>query len=251
MWLLEAATSLRDKLLLGLMYATGLRISEVVRLRWRDIDFDRNSIFVRQGKGRSDRMVVLPESYRTLFRELSAKHDKEDHLFPGQRKGRYMSPRTVQRIMQRTLEIAGINKRATPHSLRHSFATHSFEDGHDIRRIQKLLGHARLETTTIYVKVAQPSDPSAFTSPIDRLPSTDNTRHISNECSANQNSPSCNTESQGTRPAEKVLARFESIFNSRAVRMANALQKSLWRSLPLVPRRSCWGSLPAKSVLAL
>ena len=78
----------------------------------------------------------------------------DDYIFPGDRRGRHLSPRTVQRVMKRTLRIAGIGKKATPHSLRHSFACHLFEDRTDIQTIQKLLGHAKIETTTIYTKVA-------------------------------------------------------------------------------------------------
>ena len=174
--LLQAAVSLRDKLLLGLMYACGLRVSEVVSLRWRDIDMDRNVICVWQGKGRADRMVMLPNSYRGLFSRLIGRNSGDSYLFPSESVGRarsnssrYLSVRTVQRIMKRTVELAGIDKPATPHSLRHSFATHSFEDGCDIRRIQKILGHVNLETTTIYLKTAKPADPSAMPSPLDRL----------------------------------------------------------------------------------
>ena len=167
--ILQAAPSLRDKLILGLMYATGMRVSEVVRVKWKDVDFDRRLINVWQGKGRTDRQVMLPQCYESLLRELGRGFGGDDYLFPGERRGRYLSPRTAQRIMERAVRIAGIKKRATPHSLRHAFATHSFEDGCDIRRIQKLLGHVRLETTTIYVKVAQPSDPARMTSPLDKL----------------------------------------------------------------------------------
>ena len=126
-------------------------------------------INVWQGKGRCDRQVMLPQCYDVLLRELSRECGPEDFLFPGERRGRHLSPRTAQRVMQRAVQIAGIRKQATPHSLRHSFATHSFENGCDIRRIQKLLGHVRLETTTIYVKVARPSDESRMTSPLDQL----------------------------------------------------------------------------------
>ncbi len=136
------------------MFATGVRVSEVVRLRWRDVDFDRRCINVWQGKGQSDRQVMLPKSYEPLLRELSAAFAPGDYLFPGSRPGRYLSPRTVRRAMERAVSIAGIAKRATPHSLRHSFATALLESGTDIRFIQKLLGHAKLETTTIYTKVA-------------------------------------------------------------------------------------------------
>lgn len=152
--LLEAAPSLRDKLLLGLMYATGLRSSEVARLRWRDFDFDRRTLHVWQGKGRTDRQVMLPESFRPLLWRLSRTFSPEDFVFPGDRPGRHVSPRTVARVMKRAVQMAGIGKVATPHSLRHSFAAHLIQGGTDIRFIQQLLGHVRLETTKIYTKVA-------------------------------------------------------------------------------------------------
>lgn len=175
--LLEAATSLRDKLLLGLMYATGMRVGEAVRVKFQDIDLDRNLINTWQGKHSVDRQVVLPNSYRSLFKALSESADSVDvgpFLFPSgldcpRAKCRHLSARTAQRIMKRALSLAGIAKDATPHSLRHSFATHSFEDGCDIRRIQKVLGHANLDTTTIYVRVAKPCDEATIPSPIDRL----------------------------------------------------------------------------------
>jgi integrase/recombinase XerD len=179
--LLQAAPSQRDKLLLGLMYATGMRVSEVVRVRWRDIDFDRRVINVWQGKGRTDRQVTLPVCFELLLTELSEGFAADEFLFPSQKQtpssngrhrakgNRHLSPRTAERIMARAVRIAGIKKNATPHSLRHSFATHSYENGCDIRRIQKLLGHTRLETTTIYVKVAQPIDDLAAPSPLDQL----------------------------------------------------------------------------------
>ena len=167
MRLLEAAVSLRDKLLLGLLYATGVRVSEVVRLRWRDLDFDRLVVNVWQGKGRTDRTVMLPETFHPLLQNLSKEFEASDYVFPGQKKGRHLSPRTAQRIMQRAVHLANIGKRATCHSLRHGFACHLLEDGTDIRFIQKLLGHVKLETTTIYTKVAAPRRPQA--SPLDTL----------------------------------------------------------------------------------
>ena len=131
--------------------------------------------------GRTDRNLMLPTSFESLLLELSKGFAPTDYVFPSEinanfsdqkkqrQNNRHLSPRTAQRVMKRALHIAAIQKPATPHSLRHSFATHSFENGCDIRRIQKLLGHVRLETTTIYVKVARPSGQHAVPSPLDQL----------------------------------------------------------------------------------
>ena len=167
--LLCAAPSARDKLLLGLMYATGMRVSEVVRLRFRDLDFDRRSIRVEQGKGRKDRLVMLPQSFAPLLERLRTLHTATDFLFPAVEDARrHLCPRTAQRAMQRAVRLAGLDKPATCHSLRHSFATHLLENGTDIRFIQNLLGHLRLETTTIYTKLAVLRGERA-TSPLDVL----------------------------------------------------------------------------------
>ena len=167
--LLESTPTLEDKLILGLMYACGMRVSEVARLRYRDVDFDRRTIMIRRGKGLRDRPAILPETFRTLLATLCSHAGPNDFLFRGRtREGRHISHRTIQRAMKRAVKIAGIKKSATPHSLRHSFATHTFEDGCDIRNIQKLLGHVHLETTTIYVRVARPTDPLKIQSPLDR-----------------------------------------------------------------------------------
>jgi len=98
--ILQAAPSLRDKLLLGLMYASGLRVSEVVALKWVDIDFDRKAIRIEQSKGRKDRSVMLPESLAPLLVRLAEMSDLDGFLFPGQKKGRYLSPRSAQRAME-------------------------------------------------------------------------------------------------------------------------------------------------------
>ncbi len=114
--LLQAAPSLRDKLLIGLMYATGMRVSEVCRLKWRDLDFDRRVVNIWEGKGRTDRQVMLPVSFEPLLRELSKTFQPGDYLFPGERTGRHLSPRSAERAMERAVKIAGIGKRCTcPH----------------------------------------------------------------------------------------------------------------------------------------
>jgi len=166
--LIEAARSLRDKLLISLMYATGVRVSEVSRLRWKDVDLDRQSITIWEGKGRKDRIVMLPLSLLPLLRQMSNEFAADDYVFPAEVAGRHLSPRTVQRIVKRATCIAGIAKDVTPHVLRHAFATHLIENGTDIRFIQKLLGHANLETTTIYTRVAALRR-TRITSPLDVL----------------------------------------------------------------------------------
>jgi integrase/recombinase XerD len=152
--LLESAPSLRDKLLLGLMYATGLRVSEVVRLRWEEIDFDRRAVRVTRGKGERDRMVMLPTSFDALLRRRRERAGGSGFVFPSPDDGRHLAPRTAQRIFERARAVARITKTVGCHSLRHSFATHLVEAGTDIRFVQKLLGHARLETTRLYTHVA-------------------------------------------------------------------------------------------------
>lgn len=168
--LLEAAISLRDKLMLGIIYAAGLRVSEGVRLCWEDLDFERNTIDIHQGKGHKDRPVMLPSSFQPVLAKFSELNAHRGYLFPseGSRKGRHLSPRTTQRAMEHAVKLAGITKPATCHSLRHSFATHLLEYGTDIRFIQKLLVHTRLETTTIYAKVAI-NKAGQIESPLDRI----------------------------------------------------------------------------------
>lgn len=165
--LLAAALSIRDKLLIGLMYAAGFRLSEVCRLKWSDFDFNRKLIRVRRGKGAADRLVLLPQKYFDLLKSMSNRSECDQFVFIGIRKGKHISARTVGRAVERARVLAGIKKRLTPHSLRHGFATHLLEQGTGIRAIQKLLGHARLETTTIYTRVAK--EGSQVLSPLDRL----------------------------------------------------------------------------------
>ena len=167
--LLSAAPSLRDKLLLGLMYATGMRVSEVARLRTSDLDFSRRTIRVEQGKGRKDRLVMLPQSFAPLLTQFAQTSALEAHLFPASDDPhRHLTPRTAQRAMERAMELAEIKTPATCHTLRHSFATHLLEAGTDVRFIQRLLGHLRLDTTTLYTKLAVLKGERA-TSPLDLL----------------------------------------------------------------------------------
>ena len=169
MRLLRAAATLRDRLLLSLMYATGMRVSEVCRLRWRDIDQTRHTVNVWQGKGRRDRQVLLPRLLAPALEQLATAAAPDAYVFPGAHPGRHLSTWAAERVMSRAVKVAAIAKPATCHTLRHSCATHMLEHGTDIRFIQKLLGHEKLETTRLYTHVAVGND-AQVQSPIDRLP---------------------------------------------------------------------------------
>ncbi|WP_276664336.1 tyrosine-type recombinase/integrase, partial [Rhodopirellula baltica] len=168
--MMEAARTLRDKLLLTVLYATGLRVAEVARLQWSDFDFDRQQIRVQLGKGKKDRYVMLADDLLPLMRQLWRHTKGVGYLFPseGRRVDRHLSPRTIQRAVKQARILSGIGKAVTPHSFRHSFATHLIESGTDIRFIQKLLGHTNLETTSLYTKVAR-MKATAVASPLDQL----------------------------------------------------------------------------------
>ncbi len=161
--LLAMAKTLKNRVLLSLAYGCGLRAGEVVKLRVGDIDSAQGIIRIVQAKGRKDRNVMLPpealDRLRQWWKERPTRHDAnvpiaERWLFPGYGKGRALSTRQFSRIFHETAEAAGIRKPVTLHSLRHSFATHLLERGTDIRRIQALLGHSKLDSTARYARVA-------------------------------------------------------------------------------------------------
>jgi site-specific recombinase XerD len=167
--LLVAAPSTRDKLLLALLYATGMRVSEGTRVRFRDIDVERGTLRVVEGKGRKDRIVTLPTSLAPVLGPLARLARPTDWLFPSpEDPTRHIAPRTAQRAVARAAALAGLGEGVGCHTLRHSFATHLLEHGVDIRFIQKLLGHLRLETTTLYTRVAVPRA-GLVQSPLDLL----------------------------------------------------------------------------------
>lgn len=161
--LLAMAGATKTKAMLSISYGCGLRAGEVVRLKVGDIDSDQNIIRVVQSKGRKDRHVMLPPDVLDLLRqwwkERPTCHDGdvtplERWLFPGRSPWRPLTTRQFGRLFQQTAEAAGIRKPVTLHTLRHSFATHLLEAGVDIRKIQALLGHDKLETTARYTRVA-------------------------------------------------------------------------------------------------
>jgi integrase/recombinase XerD len=172
--LLEAAPGIKYKAALGVAYGAGLRVSEVAHLKVDDIDSARMLLRVEQGKGGRDRDAMLSpqllELLRLWWREGKRRGVMFPHgwLFPGRSYTDPISSRQLHRAVQEAAEVAGIRKRVSPHTLRHSFATHLLEQDVDIRVIQVLLGHAKLDTTAIYTKVSTRTI-QAVTSPLDRI----------------------------------------------------------------------------------
>lgn len=148
----DALKNLKHKLLVSLAYGAGLRVSEVVRLRVGDVDFDGKVIYVRQGKGQRDRATLLPEKLENSLKIFCGQRDQAAFVFESERGGR-LTTRSAQKVFESALRRAGIIKPATFHSLRHSFATHLLENGVDIRFIQELLGHQNIRTTQRYTRV--------------------------------------------------------------------------------------------------
>ena len=172
--LLNATTCLKHQAALSVAYGAGLRVAEVSALKVSDIDSERMLLRIERGKGGRYRNAMLPEGLLVLLREWwrAGRQQGVMHadgwLFPGQTAMRPISTRQLHRIVVEAAQAAEITKRVGPHTLRHSFATHLLEDGVDIRVIQALLGHAKLDTTAFYTQVATKTM-RAVTSPLDRL----------------------------------------------------------------------------------
>jgi site-specific recombinase XerD len=145
---------LKYRAALSISYGAGLRASEVCNLKIGDIDSNRMLIHVEQGKGQKDRKVMLSPGLLELLRAYWREARPQGWLFPGKPRINPISPRQLNRAFSSAKNMAGIGKPATLHTLRHSFATHLLEANTDVRVIQVLLGHARLNTTAIYAHVA-------------------------------------------------------------------------------------------------
>jgi integrase/recombinase XerD len=161
-------TNKKSKLMISLLYACGLRVSELANLKAKDLFFDEKVGYVKQAKGRKDRMFNIPDF---LFQDLKNQVEKQkisnqEYLFSGS-KGK-LSSRNFQKIVEKATRKAGIQKEVHCHTLRHSFATHLLEQGTDIRKIQELLGHADLSTTQIYTHISS-EELKKIKSPIDSL----------------------------------------------------------------------------------
>ncbi len=153
--LIKVTNNLKHKTILLLIYSGGLRLGELLNLKIGDIDSESMRIHIRQAKGKKDRYIMLSDKSLAMLREYYKKYKPTDYLIEGQ-KGKY-SPTSVQSVFKTALKKSGIKKNVTVHSLRHSFATHLLDKGTDIRYIQELLGHKRLETTQIYTHVSSHS----------------------------------------------------------------------------------------------
>jgi integrase/recombinase XerD len=152
--LLETCRPGRDRVLFQVAYACGLRISELVRLRVTDIDSARMVVVVRQGKGHKDRLVPLSPRLLDELRSYWRHQRPQPWLFPGARPEQPLCTASVQRLCQELVQRAGLSKRVTPHTLRHSYATHLLEAGVDIVTLQKILGHTDVRTTAHYLHIS-------------------------------------------------------------------------------------------------
>jgi site-specific recombinase XerD len=152
--LIDAAPNPKHRLLLMLLYSSGLRVGEAVRLRIDDIDVERGLVRVRDGKGGKDRYTLLSTKALAVMRAYREIFGSRRWVFEGGRRGRPYTARSVQHVVQRCAVRAGIQRAVTPHTLRHSFATHLLEAGTDLRYIQELLGHGSSRTTEIYTHVS-------------------------------------------------------------------------------------------------
>lgn len=164
--LLRVTRNLKHRCVLALIYSSGLRIGELVKLQLKDIDIDRRQLHILQAKGRKDRYVMLAESFLPLFYNYLQTYEPKRYFVEGYN-GKPYTPSAIRSFLKESCKRAKIRKRVTPHTLRHSFATHMLENGTDLRYIQALLGHAKPETTMIYTHVTK-QDLMKIESPLDR-----------------------------------------------------------------------------------
>lgn len=165
--MITVTENIKHKNLIALLYASGMRRAELLNLKIKDIDFNRNVIYIRAGKGNKDRQTLLSENFKIILEKYLQEYKPQEYLFEGTTGGKY-SERSLELVIKKASSIAKINKHVTPHTLRHSFATHLLENSVDIRYIQSLLGHSSIKTTERYTHVANKTQ-SKIISPLDRL----------------------------------------------------------------------------------
>jgi site-specific recombinase XerD len=163
--LLRYTRNLKHRAIIAMIYSAGLRISELLNLELKHIDIDRRQIIVKNGKGRKDRNIILAKSFIPLMQNYLMSYAPKIYFVEGVNNQKY-SAESIRAFLKRSCKTANISKRVTPHTLRHSFATHLLENGIDLRYIQELLGHAKPETTMIYTHVSK-KDLLNIESPLD------------------------------------------------------------------------------------
>ena len=166
--LIENTRNPKHRLLIELLYSTGLRLSECINLRYTDLDLNDGLGWVRMGKGSKDRIFIISDMFRKHLLEYKGNNGSDGKGYIFSVNGRKMTPRAIQLAIKISAERAGIEKDVHVHTLRHSFATHLLENGVDIRKIQKLLGHSNLQTTQIYTQVSS-EEIKKIKSPLDML----------------------------------------------------------------------------------
>ncbi|WP_394993887.1 tyrosine-type recombinase/integrase [Emticicia sp.] len=152
--IIQVLDNQKHKALLSIIYAAGLKLSNVLNMKVRDIDFDKKEIMVSPSKSEKGRKLMLPSNLVPILKSYIEKYQPEDLLFGGD-KGKAYSPRSVQLVFQQAITKAKVKKDASVHTLRHSYAVHCLERGMDIHLLQEILGHRYLQTTAIYNQIAQ------------------------------------------------------------------------------------------------
>ncbi len=165
--MIDAVDNKKHLCIIKMLYGAGLRLGELLNLRLSDINSENRLIYIRKAKGNKDRVVMLSSGILEDLRQYYKKYKPKEYLFEGQNGGMY-SEKSVQNVVKNAASKAGIKKKVTPHTLRHSFATHLLESGTDIRYIQQLLGHKSIKTTEIYTHITDVSK-SMIKSPLDLL----------------------------------------------------------------------------------
>lgn len=166
--LIDNTENIKHRLLIELLYSTGLRLSECINLQYADLDINDGTGWVRLGKGAKDRIFIVSEMFKKDLLEYMEKTGAGGKGYIFSVNGRKMSPRGIEHAIKVSSQRAGIDKPVHVHTLRHSFATHLLENGIDIRKIQKLLGHSNLQTTQIYTQVSN-EEIKKIKSPLDML----------------------------------------------------------------------------------
>lgn len=167
--MLSVTENLKHRALLTITYSAGLRVSEAAKLKVTDIDSKRMMVRVQQGKGRKDRYSILSQTALELLRRYWRQYRPKEWLFEGQKEGTHICYTAIRNIFFEAKKRAGITKPASPHTLRHSFATHLIEAGTSLHHVQLLLGHRSPTTTTVYLHVSR-MNLSKVASPLDSLP---------------------------------------------------------------------------------